>query len=204
MQSGHYLWPASPALAQYLVDTYSFNDDAISVIELGAGCGLGGCIAMQLPKFETIVFTDHDPGTLELSRSNAERAFSSSKSRSSLHYRLLSWGDESESKKLLCDLHMDNHGVDLVIGSDLIYDEGVVKPLFKTVSMLLRPVGGKESNGKRMIMTQSFSYDESTERAIDAACNEFGLLRKLISSSLTEGGVKIQAFDAISSNIKTL
>ena len=200
VQSGHYMWPASPALAQHLVNTYMVQDGSIrnpiSVVELGAGCGLGGCIAMQLPGFKTVVFTDHDPGTLNLSRSNAERTATAS--NCDLHYRLLSWGDKKQARILLSDLGLQQCGFELIIGSDLIYDVGVVMPLFVTISLLLRPSTDNDYMGQRMVMTQSFPYDDATEQAIDDACKINGLLRKVVSCSLAEGGVKIQTFDVIS------
>merc|ERR1719491_1362829 len=50
LQSGHYLWPAAPALAQHLVDCYGRGSNSgesgigrnWNIIELGAGCGLAG------------------------------------------------------------------------------------------------------------------------------------------------------------------
>ena len=60
-QSGHYVWPAAPALAAYLFDQRLALPRG-AVLELGAGCGLAGLVAAQLPGTTAIVFTDHDPG----------------------------------------------------------------------------------------------------------------------------------------------
>ncbi|CAN0354302.1 unnamed protein product, partial [Hapterophycus canaliculatus] len=61
-QSGHYVWPAAPALAAYLVDRKSALPRGGKCLELGAGCGLAGLVAAQLPSTTAVVFTDHDPG----------------------------------------------------------------------------------------------------------------------------------------------
>lgn len=136
VQSGHYLWPASPALAQHLVqlDTSSLlgGKNAIRVVELGAGCGLGGCVAMQLPGVESVMLTDHDPGCLDRARTNVQKTkvkLLQEKADLSgldvdMSFELLSWGDTENAENLLSKQEID--GFHLVIGSDLIYDVGVV------------------------------------------------------------------------------
>lgn len=219
VQSGHYLWPASPALAQHLVNEYCKSQRSMSVwssyaetvIELGSGCGLGGCIAMQLPNVKLVVFTDHDPGCIDRARANSERTVSEMRSCASskssqnegldknvaLDYFMLSWGDKKAASELLDKLDVKK-GFDLVIGSDLIYDEGVVEPLLCTISMLL---GKKDSNidpsigskGK-MIMTQSFAYEKATETAIEKACTTFGLKRVILKCELSKNGIRVSEF----------
>ncbi|CAM9239652.1 unnamed protein product, partial [Ascophyllum nodosum] len=71
VQSGHYLWPAAPALSAYLVEQRRFLPGG-AVLELGAGCGLGGLVAAQLPGSTAVVFTDHDPGVLAMIRESIE------------------------------------------------------------------------------------------------------------------------------------
>lgn len=61
-QSGHYVWPAAPALSAYLVDRRLALPGGGRCLELGAGCGLAGLVAAQLPLTTAVVFTDHDPG----------------------------------------------------------------------------------------------------------------------------------------------
>lgn len=65
LQSGHYLWPASKILADHFVASHDSAYLApANVVELGAGCALLSCMALQLwqPSLECIVVTDHDPG----------------------------------------------------------------------------------------------------------------------------------------------
>jgi predicted nicotinamide N-methyase len=60
VQSGHYLWPAAPALAEYLVANWPSLPTS-AVLELGCGCGLAGLIAAQAGA-GCVLFTDHDFG----------------------------------------------------------------------------------------------------------------------------------------------
>ncbi|CAM9753759.1 unnamed protein product [Ectocarpus fasciculatus] len=72
VQSGHYVWPAAPALSAYLVDRRLALPRGGRCLELGAGCGLAGLVAAQLPLTTAVVFTDHDPGVLEMIRESIE------------------------------------------------------------------------------------------------------------------------------------
>ncbi|ANB11533.1 Efm3p [Sugiyamaella lignohabitans] len=58
--TGHRTWEAALALADYLVDTSSFQTTPRSFVELGAGTGLVGLVACQLPYTEQVVLTDGD------------------------------------------------------------------------------------------------------------------------------------------------
>lgn len=60
-QSGHYVWPAAPALCSYLIHSWQLLPHG-KVLELGAGCGLAGLVAAKLPGTTAVIFTDHDPG----------------------------------------------------------------------------------------------------------------------------------------------
>ncbi|CAN0494857.1 unnamed protein product, partial [Ectocarpus sp. 12 AP-2014] len=71
-QSGHYVWPAAPALSAYLVDRRLALPRGGRCLELGAGCGLAGLVAAQLPLTTAVVFTDHDPGVLDMIRESIE------------------------------------------------------------------------------------------------------------------------------------
>ncbi|CAN0173881.1 unnamed protein product [Ectocarpus sp. 4 AP-2014] len=72
VQSGHYVWPAAPALSAYLVDRRLALPSGGRCLELGAGCGLAGLVAAQLPLTKAVVFTDHDPGVLDMIRESIE------------------------------------------------------------------------------------------------------------------------------------
>jgi len=239
VQSGHYLWPGAPALAQFLVDIFSstqksslseqLHEDLFShffqssqtetersklnIIELGAGCGLAGLTTLQLPTFRnriaSLVFTDHDPGTLKRAEGNYHNTLRLKHDQSNdldqseldlvqIFFEELTWGDKDNLKNLYKEMKERNEfeisSFDIVLGSDLIYCEEVVKPLLESISWLLKGSGSNDSSKSVMIMTQSFSYDIETENAIDNACHELSLNRFIVSCDLTSGGTRIQVF----------
>ncbi|KAG7388799.1 hypothetical protein PHYPSEUDO_011818 [Phytophthora pseudosyringae] len=188
LQSGHYVWPAAPALCEYLTK----HRDAIpsgNVVELGAGCGLTGLAVAQLRPDATVIFTDHDPGVLKVIEHNAgqqERAQATSLTQS------LRWGPDGAKEiealeKLQAGPAGSNRVTELIVGSDVIYAREVVPLLFWTVDRLLSP-------GGVFLMCSSFGYDEETEREIDVQSAKCGLQREIIECLLDDGGTRIQSF----------
>lgn len=198
LQSGHYIWPASPALAQYIVDTYytaDLDEEKASIkriIELGAGCGLVSLCAYQVFTDSTLlVVTDHDPGTLKRAKSNFDSINNKETNGvTRLLFEDLSWCDSTtyfqkflngiqEHSKDWLETDTSNDDAvkfDLILGSDLIYCQDIVRPLLTTVSFLLR----KSNKGSKMILSQSFNYSEMTEEEIDCVCEELNLRRQII------------------------
>ena len=181
VQSGHYVWPASPALAQYLLDDYSANiritTKTTNIIELGCGCGLAGLMALHLHSPNSrIIFTDHDPGTLNRARVNFETNKSHFKSSSTCeplaYFEHLAWGDQNQVESFMQVKGIT--GFDIVLGSDLIYSMDVVSPLLQTVAQLLQHSMGI------MFLSQSFIYDDATEECIESCCAQLHLTRKII------------------------
>lgn len=215
VQSGHYLWPASSALSQYIVDQYCSISkqqqqqqfmlpsahSTQSMIELGAGCGLVSLVALQI--FTNIkygVITDHDPGTLQRAKDNYEATFNDSmgaeykKEDRRIEFIDLEWGDTKSANNLIQHSLSSASGFDLVLGSDLIYCREVVYPLLLTASCLMKS-NSKNNNDSKFLLSQSFSYDDDTEKEIDNACVQLGLLRSIIICNLDDdedGGVRIQ------------
>jgi predicted nicotinamide N-methyase len=197
VQSGHYLWPGAPTLAKYLLQLPLLQPTA--VVELGAGCALVSVTALQVfDSIQYLVATDHDPGTLQRAEGNhdatleylGDERFAERLLTVPIRFESLTWGDEQGAAQLLSDLQRYGEGqkFDLVLGSDLIYDKDVVEPLFVTVSMLMDKKG-------TFLLSQSFAYDDATERDIDRLCSNLGLQRTIIQDDLSsDGGVKLQEF----------
>ena len=199
VQSGHYLWPAAISLAKYLLQRSSLKPTA--VLELGAGCALASITALQVfPSIQYLVATDHDPGTLDRAERNHEatleyqgdeRLTERLSQKVSVHFSLLSWGDQEEASSLLEQLqavHPQQRKFDLVLGSDLVYDKDVVTPIMDSVSALM-------ADGGIFLLSQSFLYDDATEMLIDQLCALHGFERIVLKDDLTsEGGVKLQEF----------
>ncbi|CAH0482692.1 unnamed protein product [Peronospora belbahrii] len=189
LQSGHYIWPAAPALCEYLTK----HRDAIpsgNVVELGAGCGLTGLAVAQLQPTATVIFTDHDPGVLKVIEHNAGQQ---ARTQAKCLTQSLRWGPEGDKEiKALETLQSGaadkNHQVTaLIVGSDVIYAREVVPLLFWTVNRLLSPQGV-------FLMCSSFGYDDETEQEIDIQSVKYGLQRDIIECTLNEGGTRIQRF----------
>jgi len=207
LQSGHYLWAAAPALAEHLISSPHMYPEI--VVELGAGCALPTLTALQIysKSLQALIVTDHDPGCLQKATENYELNTKTlmkddfvDQTRS-IHFlqELLAWGDRDSVQALILKMQSTINtpendkplGVDLVLGSDLIYCSEVVKPLLVTVSLLLF---NKKATGE-CILSQSFAYDIETELEIDAVCAEIGLERVVVVDSLkksSKNGVKIQ------------
>jgi hypothetical protein len=135
--------------------------------------------------------TDHDPGVLARARDNLEttlqtilddeagddderlNAIINSVASIPVLFESLEWGDAQamESVQRAWQQHeVDLERVDLILGSDLIYDPKVVEPLFQTAMQL----------GKRFVLSQSFRYDANTEQEIDQICQALNLRRTIL------------------------
>ena len=91
----------------------------------------------------------------------------------------------------------------LVLGSDLIYDCTVVRPLLETVQQLLLQGGPRQqqrgsnndkhdnlssssaspnskNHSSRFVLSQSFAFDERTEQEINDCCHDLGLTRSVL------------------------
>lgn len=207
VQSGHYVWPA----ASYLVDFCVANCEdwpIASLIELGAGCALTSLALLQLWQryLQCVIVTDHDPGTLARARDNYETTLAaivnSSLTEDELNsaindiasipvcFEPLEWGNANTDIAGLLVVHTNEllPQCDLVIGSDVIYSHDVVLPLFQSAASLLKPDGGK------FLLSQSFSYDDDTEAAIEDACRELGFKRTILQE---EKELRIQEFSYV-------
>jgi predicted nicotinamide N-methyase len=136
VQSGQYLWPAARAAGIYLINNWEVLKSD-SVLELGAGCGLSGIVASKLPGVELVVWTDYDPGSLQLITENTEENCSYT-CKCRVHF--LEWGKpiDAETRRENC---YPANGFRLVVGSDLIYCKDVIEPLFRTVAETLHGEG---------------------------------------------------------------
>jgi predicted nicotinamide N-methyase len=223
VQSGHYLWPASPALSEFLVQQLqpAMEEEGVhflptSILELGAGQALAGLTALQLfaKQLKCLVVTDHDPGTLERARDNYETTLEEIYERAQteeeqfsivndlgsipVEFESLEWGDPQGHDKIreLIQEHGDDDDpptFDLVLGSDLVYCADVVEPLLETASQLMSRSIGKG----RFLLSQSFVYDDATEAILDQVSSNLNLQRILHVDTLLsdkENGVRIQEF----------
>lgn len=148
--TGLTLWRAAPLLCSYLLsspETISYIKGKF-VLELGAGLGLIGILAACLrPKM--LVVTDGDSDTLAGMRGNVElnRGLIGGFGRmgeggeNNIECAQLLWGENMEGfrDKFFGELgEGEERGFDTILGSDIIYVEEIIQPLFKTVDFLLK------------------------------------------------------------------
>ena len=131
--TGLYIWPSSYVLARWLVTAPEITAGKV-IYELGSGCGLGGMTAAVLAHARRIVLTDLTSATLDNLRHNI---------RINDGARAAHW---CEPEVLSVDWrHHDTWplagSADLVLGSDLVYDDGVVELLARVLAHVLSPGG---------------------------------------------------------------
>jgi len=119
-------WVASPAVSKQLKDK--------SVVELGAGCGVPGLAAAAYSDAKSVSLTDLNPATMSNLRHNIDINGKQGGENWSTRVTAASidWGDEST---------WPADKVDVVIGSDLIYQSSIVPLLRKVVTGLLGKQG---------------------------------------------------------------
>ncbi|OQS05664.1 hypothetical protein THRCLA_20560 [Thraustotheca clavata] len=186
VQSGHYVWPAAPALCEYMEANFASLPRG-HVVELGAGCGLAGLVFAQLDPSSQIIFTDHDPGVLKTIEHNVK--MQSHREQAKCYTQSLRWGSVG-AKEIEAIEQLQTNGksrmTNLIVGTDVIYAREIVRMLFWTIDRLL-------ANDGQFLMCSSFCYDEETEAEIDAMCTKYNLKRKIISCALPKG-TRIQLF----------
>ncbi|KAI0784916.1 nicotinamide N-methyltransferase-like protein [Abortiporus biennis] len=133
-------WPASLALAEYLIA----NPDIVRhkhVMELGCGAGLLGIITASLQEhisFEnsSLYLTDVRDDVLKRCNDNVRLTCNNSSKHPRLFCRTLDWIDSLESPATLTPL-LDEISVDVVLGADVVYDPSIIRPLVATLSLIL-------------------------------------------------------------------
>ena len=156
--TGHVAWPAAAALARRVATDWSARP-ATSALELGCGCGIGGLAAAALGA-SRVEFSDRDAGVLRLARRGFE---ASDYANCRATFEASSWGPPAA----------DAEKFDLVFGSDLIYDSGVVAPLVATAA-------GRLAADGVFMLAQSFPLGDASTAALRDACAAARLELRLV------------------------
>ena len=98
------------------------------VCELGAGCGLPGIVARVLGGAERVVLTDYFPHTV----ANLAHNIHANACAENVSAAKLDWADKSTWDDDLVG------SVDVIVGSDLVYQESCVPDIVSTVDALLK------------------------------------------------------------------
>ena len=132
--TGHKVWPGAHRLAEFLLESErgaEFLLESERVLELGAGTGwLGLTLALNVPRIHQLVLTEREDG-MQFLASNVS-AFESDTGVRCASVRALDWERGCEEDDGII-------GVDwnLVIGSDLLYEEEGVRALIRVWKQLL-------------------------------------------------------------------
>ena len=135
LQSGQYIWPASIAAANYLIQRWD-SLQCKEVLELGSGCGITGIAVSKMAGVQSVIMTDYDLGSLQLISENIQLNGSNDSIRdiSTSHY--LEWGAPIPPAIQQLPL-FPSDGFRLVVGADLVYSKDVIPALLRTVRSLL-------------------------------------------------------------------
>ncbi|XP_011187718.2 protein-lysine N-methyltransferase EEF2KMT isoform X1 [Zeugodacus cucurbitae] len=133
-------WQASIALADYLVQ----NAEIVSgkcVLELGAGTGLCGMIALQCCGVRHMLLTDGSRECIELMKENVLRNFSEASEISDGEYGIkgkflnlceLEWGAIDEMKL------PNGFSTDVILAADVVYDDTVFDALTHAIDNVFK------------------------------------------------------------------
>lgn len=137
--TGLTLWKASEHLCHYLLkhqqEYFPSSEEPQRVLELGAGLGLVGILVHLMVTNATVCLTDGDTNALKYLRDNVQRNTTSD----NISCHQLLWGHESATLFLEKG---SGEKFDVIMASDILYAECVVKPLWETVRVVLsRPNG---------------------------------------------------------------
>jgi len=130
--TGAFLWAASLILAQWIADELEAEMNGKCVVELGAGCGLPGLVASACTEASSVTITDLASPTLENTKHNVTVNQTDGKT---LELAELDWCKKSTWPETLIG------AVNVLVGSDLVYDIALVEPLVNVVNSLVAPGG---------------------------------------------------------------
>ena len=120
------IWPSEVVLSEYLIHQFFPTKlTGTKVLEIGCGTGVAGVVAAKLGAFT--MFSDMVPVTLEAVKETCHLNHISN-----FDTCTLDWSEKIESKERY----------DLVLGSEVFYEEGILADISHVLKQMLAP-GGK-------------------------------------------------------------
>ncbi|KAJ3353575.1 hypothetical protein HDU83_006653 [Entophlyctis luteolus] len=185
---GQFLWPAAEVLSQFLVDHGRQESlHGRRVLELGAGVGLVSCVALKSLSPVSLVATDFDESTVHILRQNLT-SNQSAETWPQASACMLDWRfvTANASGKLSVNERRDiisrSIGAlldfDLLMGSDLFWDEEHTELILATVAELLRITDAKKPRCVLSFVARSdflMSYFHRTLGMHDLAMRELAV-----------------------------
>ena len=142
--TGLTLWRAAPMLCHYLISNSKLYVQNKTILELGAGLGLCSILTAILGA-STVVISDGDSISLSNLRENVERNKhlipNFDQKSQNIQCLQLRWGMNLEEFKMKCNLPTVDGLFEVILGSDIIYIESILQPLFLTIDTLLTSHG---------------------------------------------------------------
>lgn len=129
--TGQIIWPASRALAEFLLENKFYCEGTKKILELGAGVGLAGLIASKLADDpSTVILTDNNQHILDLLEKNVLENFPEG---GKPICKKLSWGKDNVEE------FVKDYGgsFNIILGADVVFWPASVALLIETVSELL-------------------------------------------------------------------
>jgi predicted nicotinamide N-methyase len=136
-KTGLTIWDGAVALARYLEhrSVGNDNDQAVSVVELGAGCGFVG-LSLLVGGARSVVLTDvalHVPLLRQNLEDNSAGDVVSGGRAAELDW---TWANSSQQQLLESFVADYGRGIDLVLASDCLWVEWLVDPFVRTLERL--------------------------------------------------------------------
>lgn len=131
------VWAASLVLARWLVTQRHEAMEDATVVELGCGCAVPGLAVALHARPKAMYLTDLNPETLANARGNVAlnaEQFLRPEMAGNIQVTAMDWGDEGAWPVALGT-------VDVVLGSDLVYQQSLAPLLSQVLQRLLRPGG---------------------------------------------------------------
>lgn len=119
------IWPSSIALSEYLCSKDIYGK---GLLELGCGVGVVGIVAAL--EGAKVLMTDYEEDALKFTRMNIEKNFTQAMLDPLVVVKYLDWRTPALSRKF-----------DLIIGSDLIYEQRNHEPILNIIKQYLREDG---------------------------------------------------------------
>mmetsp|Transcript_44760 Transcript_44760/g.74247 ORF Transcript_44760/g.74247 Transcript_44760/m.74247 type:complete len:393 (+) Transcript_44760:71-1249(+) len=164
------LWASGKAAAKACAERRYFDVTGKRVLELGCGVGIVGITCAALGA-KHVVLTDCDPSALELARLSAELNGVTAHAET----RTLDWNSEADRHAVV---QSDAEPFEVIVASDVIYDEGQSKGLVLTLVQLLT-ANSANTSSRALIVLQS-----DTRRSAEAAAELVEFEREMSQTSL--------------------
>lgn len=157
--TGHRTWEAALALCNWVAQ--NANTIKPNVLELGAGTGLTGLVAAQLPQTQQVFLTDGDPQVVQQLQENIELNDMQTKCKAHKLY----W--EQDSMRDSVD------GNWTILAADVTYDKEMIPPLLTSIK---HHIAGKSTE----VFISATIRSEETFAPFVTECERLGLKRELI------------------------